>query len=79
MFIGKRLNDLAAIAGAPREATKKWLENHGYRVNGDGRVILTQDPNVIQDKLAANRANAAPSAPCWRCGAARVCEHRIAA
>lgn len=74
-IVGQRLNDVAALLGKSRSATKAWLNHNGYRFS-DEIVRQPKPANEIQREIADRIAAAPPSAPCFRCGAARACAHR---
>lgn len=74
-FVGKRVTDLAQLAGESEAATRGWLRSRGYTVHGNS-VRLAAHPAVTEGEIADRIAMAPVSAPCWRCGARQGCSHR---
>ena len=74
-FDGMTVEHAAAIIGKPEHAARAWLFHRGYR--SPGRVVR-RITGAMEHEDAINQrlATAAPTAPCFRCGARMGCGHR---
>lgn len=74
-YDGMRITEVARLLGVNVGAARQRIARLGY-ICGDSVIRRRRDPRDVQDEINARIAAAPPSDPCWRCGAARGCDHR---
>lgn len=74
-FQGAKLRDAATMMGVTPASARAWLSRRGWRC-GEKIIQRVRLPQDAHDEIHARIAAARPSGPCFRCGAARHCEHR---
>lgn len=75
---GVRLEEAAEKLGKSLSATLSWMASHGFRDRSSGTFSRAKSAEQVEAAITRRLATARPSAPCFRCGAARGCEHRSA-
>lgn len=74
-YEGMRITEVASHLGVSVRVARQRVARLGF-ICGDSIVRRRRDPRELQDEIAARIAAAPPSAPCFRCGAVRGCDHR---
>lgn len=77
-YEGRILTEVLASVAAPRATVLNALKNRGYSWP-NGVLTMKAPVSDLRAELEARLAAAPDPFPCGRCGAARGCEHRVAA
>lgn len=76
-FDGMTLTEASQLLGKPREATRNWLCDRGWRlVRGGIHLRRSRPAQEIADEINERIQAMRPQSNCFLCGARGECRHR---